>query len=134
MSGFLCLGSSCGRGWNTIFDVAPVIRRMYSANSSTVISRGLPRLTGYRSSDMHQPVQAVHQVADVTEAAGLRSVAENRHRLAAQGLVQERGHHAAVVQLHARPIGIEDAGDVGADTVLAMIGHREASANRLLSS
>ena len=65
-------------------------------------------------------IEAVHQVTDVAEGARLRASAEDRHGQAAQGLVEKRGHHAAVIELHARSIGIEDARDIGAQAVLAV--------------
>ena len=41
--------------------------------------------------------QSAHLVVDVAEAAGLRAVAVDGDRLAAQGLADEVGHDAAVV-------------------------------------
>ena len=46
MSGFRCLGSSCGNGLKTILLLDFVALMMASANSSIVISRGLPMFTG----------------------------------------------------------------------------------------
>ena len=46
MSGRLCRGSSLGNGLNVIRLREPVMRITRRANSSTVISSGLPRLTG----------------------------------------------------------------------------------------
>ena len=46
---------------------------------------------------LHEAVQAIHQIADVTEAARLRTIAENRHRLATQRLVEKSRDHAAIV-------------------------------------
>ena len=41
-----------------------------------------------------------------------------------QRLADERRHHAAVVQPHARAVGVEDADNAGLDLVFAVIGHR----------
>ncbi len=73
-----------------------------------------------------QAIEAIHQIAHVAEAARLRAVAEHRHRLAVQSLIDEGGHHAAVFQLHARAVGIKDARDGGADAVDAVVGHRQS--------
>ena len=88
-----------------------------------VISSGLPRFTGIALFGLHQPIEPVHQIADIAEAARLRARSEDGDRFAAQGLIDERRHHAAIVQLHARPVGIEDARDVGAQAVVAVVGH-----------
>ncbi len=73
----------------------------------------------------HEPVKAVHHVADVAEAPRLRPIAEDRDGLALQRLIHKRGHHAPVVKLHPRSVGIEDSRDVGADPVHPVVGHRE---------
>jgi hypothetical protein len=49
-----------------------------------------------------------------------------------QGPVEKRWHHAAVIELHARSIGIEDARDIGAKAVLAVIGHGEGLGEALV--
>ena len=46
ISGWRCLGSSCGSGWLTKFEVDAVSFRTSSASSRIVNSIGLPRLTG----------------------------------------------------------------------------------------
>ncbi len=81
-----------------------------------------------------QTQEAVDFVADVAEAAGLAAIAVHREVLAAQGLLHEVGNDAAIVQLHARAIGVEDAHDAGIHFVIAMVGHGEASRKRLASS
>ena len=63
-----------------------------SANSRMVISCGLPMLTGSWKSRHQQAVDALDQVGDVAEAAGLRAVAEDGQRLAAQRLAMKFGH------------------------------------------
>src|SRR5215469_7890687 len=67
----------------------------------------------------HETVDAFDQVTHVTETASLRSIAINGERLSAQGLIEEGGNHAPVIQLHARPVGIEDPDDVGRHPVFA---------------
>ena len=89
-----------------------------------VISAGLPMLTGSeKSSCVQQAVDAVDEVGDVAEAAGLLAVAEDGEGLAAEGLAHEGGHDAAVVEPHARAVGVEDADDLGLDAVVAVVGH-----------
>ena len=38
-------------------------------------------------------------------------------------LADEGGHHAAILEPHARAVGVEDADDLRVDLVIAMIGH-----------
>ncbi len=124
MSGCRCLGIvDRQRPPISISLCEPVISRIFSANCRMVISCGLPMLVGSTRSDMQQPVDAVDQVVDVAEGAGLRAVAEDRHRLAGERLRHEGGHHPAVAQAHARPVGVEDAHDPGLEPVVAVVGH-----------
>jgi len=53
------------------------------------------------------------------------SFTEDRERLATQGLADECGHHATILQAHPRAVRIEDADDVGIYFVKAMVGHRD---------
>ena len=57
----------------------------------------------------HQTHEAIDQVIDIAEGARLPAVAVKRDLLAAQGLNDEVGHHPAVVRVHARAVGVEDA-------------------------
>ena len=85
--------------------------------------------------EVHRPdeiVRAVHhadhafdQVVAVAEGAGLRAVAEDRDVLAGQRLADEVRHHAAVVGVHARAVGVEDPHDADVDAVLAVVVHEE---------
>jgi hypothetical protein len=75
-----------------------------------VISVGLPMLTG-RCSGEQQPVNAFDQVVHIAKTAGLHAIAVDGQRLTAQRLLDKVGHGAAIIQAHARPIGIEDAHD-----------------------
>ena len=123
ISGLRCFGSSSGSGSKDDF-------RLGAGHAPDVFgelqNRHLARIAQVHRIafvGQHQPVEPVHQVAHVTEAARLRAGAEDRHGFVAQSLIEERRHHAAIVQLHARAVGIEDARDVGAHAVLAMVGH-----------
>ena len=69
----------------------------------------------------HQPHQAVDQIVDIAERARLRAVAIDRDVVAEQRLHDEIRHHAAVVRVHARAVGVEDARDLDAQLVLAPI-------------
>ena len=69
----------------------------------------------------HQPDQAAHQIVDITEGAGLPAMAVNGDVFALQRLDDEIRHHAAVIGMHARAIGVEDAGHLDAHIVLAVI-------------
>ena len=123
MSGWRCVGSSAGSGRCTIFEREPVSSITSSASSRIVNSPGLPRLTGPVKSSgvVHQPHEALDQVVDVAERARLRAVAVDRDRLAVQRLDDEVRHHAAVVGVHARAVGVEDARDLDVELVLAVV-------------
>ncbi len=62
--------------------------------------------------------------AIITEAARLGAFAEDCDGLVLERLADESGDDAAVVEPHARAVGVEDAHDAGFDLVLAVIGHR----------
>ncbi len=94
-----------------------------SASSATEVSTGLPRLTGPVMSSgaaisAHKPVD---QIVDIAEGAGLGAVAVEGDRLVLQRLDDEVGDDAAVIGVHARPVGVEDAGDADLQIVLAVI-------------
>ena len=63
------------------------------------------------------------QVIHIAEGAGLVSFSIDGKRLAEQRLFQQIGQGAAVLQVHARTISIEDAYNAGIDVMKAMIGH-----------
>ena len=71
----------------------------------------------------HQTENSIDQVGDIAEAAGLRTVAENREWLAGEGLADERRHHTAIIEAHAGAISVEDSDDVGVHPVVAVVGH-----------
>jgi hypothetical protein len=104
-----------------------------SASSSIVNSPGLPMLTG-PGRRCRAARGSRDLVVDVAEAAGLAAVAVDRQRLAAQRLHDEVRHHAPVVDLHARPVGVEDAHDAHVDAVARWYAMVSASENRLASS
>src|SRR5205823_1023195 len=64
-----------------------------------------------------QPVDALDEVGDVAEAAGLLAVAVDGDRLAPQRLVHEVRQHPAVVEAHPLAVGVKDADDVGIEPV-----------------
>src|SRR6185312_2771963 len=68
----------------------------------------------------HEFADAFDQVVHVAERARLRAVAVNRERLVAQRLHDEIGDDAAIVQLHLRPEGVEDARDLDLHAVHAL--------------
>ena len=115
MSGRRRMGSSWGSGLKTISDFEPVTARTSWAHSRMVHSTGLPMLTGSVLAGAGEAHDAVDEVRDEAEGAGLRAVAVDGEGLAAQGLHHEVGDDAAVVGLQARAVGVEDADEVGVD-------------------
>ena len=73
----------------------------------------------------HQPIDAFNQIGAVTKTARLRAFAEHRDRFVFQRLADERRDDAAVVESHARAVGVEDSDDARLDFVLLVIGHRQ---------
>src|SRR6266496_4681801 len=70
-----------------------------------------------------QPDEPVDFVTYVAKASGLAAVAIYGQIFSPQSLLHEVGDHAAVVQLHARAIGIENPRDPGIHLVITVIGH-----------
>ena len=70
-----------------------------------------------------QPVDAVDQVRNVAEAAGLFAVAVNGYRLALQCLRHEVRHRAPVLKAHVRAVGVEDPEQPHLHVVVAVVGH-----------
>src|SRR5438309_295259 len=66
----------------------------------------------------HQAQEALHQIVDVAEGAGLGAIAEDGDGLALEGLDDEVGDHAPIVGMHARTVGIEDPRHFDAQPVL----------------
>jgi len=70
---------------------------------------------------VHQRQQALQQVRHVLEGPRLRAVAVQRQRVAAQRLLDEVGDHSAVVGVHARAEGVEDARDADRHAELVVL-------------
>src|SRR5262245_40203535 len=73
----------------------------------------------------HETEEAVDEVVDVAEGAGLASVSVDCDRIAAQRLDEEVGDDAPVVGLHAWAVGVEDAGDLDLHPVLPVVVEEE---------
>ena len=69
----------------------------------------------------HQADKGLDQVVHVAEGAGLAAVAVDGDRLVLQGLHDEVGHHPAVVGVHVGAVGVEDAGHLDPEFVLAVV-------------
>jgi hypothetical protein len=85
-----------------------------SASSSIVISAGLPKLT-----------EPFDHVVDIAKRARLLARAVNGNGPVGQRLSDEICHDAPVIGMHARPVGVEDAGKLDAHAVLAPIIHEQ---------
>jgi hypothetical protein len=68
-----------------------------------------------------KPASGRDHIVHIAERAGLAAVAEHREIASEQGLHDEVGHNAAVVGMHARPVGIEDARDLDRELVLSPV-------------
>ena len=71
-----------------------------------------------------QPENAFNEVVYVAKASGLAPVSKHREVFSTQCLADECRQYAAVVESHARPVGIEDAHNARFQSVVPMIGHR----------
>ena len=80
-------------------------------------------LVGSCSSGFEELVNSGEQVGDVAEAASLFAVAVDGDGFADERLVEKIGESAAVIQTHARAVGIKDADNAGVEAVVAVIGH-----------
>src|ERR1700674_154091 len=78
-----------------------------------------------------QPHETVYFIADVAEAASLAAVAVHRQVLPTKRLLHEVRDDAPVVELHARPVGIEDPRNARVNFVVAMVGHGHRFAESL---
>ena len=74
---------------------------------------------------VHERDESLDEVADVLERAGLGAVAVYGHRGTLDGLLDEVGDDAAVVEGHAGSVGVEDARDANLEAVLAVVIERE---------
>jgi hypothetical protein len=68
---------------------------------------------------VEQRQQPGDEIIDMSEAAGLGTVAMDQQRFDAQCRDDEVADHPAIVDRHARAIGVEDAHDDAGDAVLA---------------
>ncbi len=73
----------------------------------------------------HEAHDALDQIVDVAERAGLVALAVDRDRLAGQRLHDEVRHHAPVLRVHPGAVGVEDARHLDADLVLAQVVEEE---------
>ncbi|MNJ43920.1 hypothetical protein D3C77_389480 [compost metagenome] len=74
---------------------------------------------------IHQADEALDQVVDEAERAGLFARAVDGDLPSRQGLDDEVGDHAPVIRVHARAIGVEDAHDPrGQAVLLAEVRHQ----------
>ena len=71
----------------------------------------------------HEAAEAVYEIVNVAEASSLGAVAEDGEGLAFEGLREEGGDDATVVEFHAGAVGVEDSGDVGAEAEFSVISH-----------
>jgi len=69
----------------------------------------------------HHEEHGLHQVIHETETAGLLPIAVDGYVLAFEGLHNEVAHHAAVVGVHAWPVGVENSHHLNLQLVLAPV-------------
>src|SRR5258708_17541854 len=106
------MGSSTRSGWKTSFDLPSTSCRIFFGE---MLDRHLDRIAEIdRAGEIvrcvvHQAQPAIDQVVDVAERAGLHAVAVNGNVLTLERLDDEVRDHAAVIGMHARPVGVEDA-------------------------
>lgn len=74
----------------------------------------------------HHPKHAFDEVVDILEAAGLLAVTVDGDVLVLQCLNDEVRHHATVIRLHLRPVGVEDADDTNVRVVGALVVEEQA--------
>ena len=89
-----------------------------------LLHRELPRVADVDRSgvfSVHESDEPVDEVADVLERSGLRAVAVDGHRGSLDGLLDEVGDDAAVVEGHAGTVGVENARDSNLEAVLAEV-------------
>eukprot|EP00825_Cyclidium_porcatum_P046001 TRINITY_DN7135_c0_g1_i18.p2 TRINITY_DN7135_c0_g1~~TRINITY_DN7135_c0_g1_i18.p2 ORF type:complete len:288 (+),score=22.95 TRINITY_DN7135_c0_g1_i18:614-1477(+) len=122
MSGLRCRGSSVGKGRNTSWEREPVISMIFLGkfvNSEFARVAKIERTS--KSVGIHETDEAFDHVVDVAKGARLPAFAVDGDGFALEGLNDEVGNDAAIVGMHARPVGVEDAGDADIELVLAVI-------------
>src|ERR1035441_3947280 len=122
MSGRRCLGSSSGSGSNRILLFEPVaFQNLLGALQYSELAR-VADVDGVVLLGPRQAQNAFDFIGDVTETARLGAVAINSKRFAQQGLLQEVGDHASVVQLQTRAIGVENTDNMRVHPVIPVVG------------
>ena len=69
-------------------------------------------------------IDALDQIVHETKASRLPSVTVHGERNARQRSADELRHDTAVIDAHARPVGVEDPDDARIETVRAVVRHR----------
>ncbi|MPM00811.1 hypothetical protein SDC9_47043 [bioreactor metagenome] len=82
------------------------------------VHRGEDRMLPLRR--LHQHLQRVDHIRDIAERPRLQAVAIDRQRLATDRLHDEVRHHAPVLRVHPRTVGIENPGDADVHPLRAM--------------
>src|SRR6266702_2275165 len=90
-----------------------------------------PEVDGLGVIGSQQANDALDEVVDVAEAAGLRPVPIDRERLVAQRLRQKVWDGPPIIDTHPRAVGVEDADDAGLHAVGPVISHGEGLAGAL---
>jgi len=95
---------------------------------------GVAQVDGFDFPGVQETPEALHQVIDVAETAGLPSVSENGQVLSPEGLPHEGREGAAVVESHPCAVSVEYPGDPRIEAVVTVIchGHRFREAFRLI--
>ena len=112
-----------GNGILTILLSLPIAAMTFSASSRMVNSLGIADI--HRSCEIVVGIHAAHerldQVIHIAERPGLRTVTIDRDVLAAQGLNDEIRNHPPVIGMHTGSVGIENSGNLDAQSVLAPV-------------
>ena len=74
----------------------------------------------------HKRYEPVDQVVHITKRARLLAIAINGDVFAAQGLHDEIRHHASIVGMHTRTIGVEQACHANVEAILAMVIEKQS--------
>ncbi len=74
---------------------------------------------------LHKLDEAFDQIVGIAEGAGLAAVAIDGDRSPLKGLNNEVRDDAPVIGMHARPVGVEDAGHLDIELVLAVIVEKQ---------
>ena len=77
-------------------------------------------------SERHHAHETVDEITYVAEGADLRAVTEHRDVLLLLRLADETADHAAVVWVHAGPVGVEDADYLESQVMLTVVDEEES--------